>query len=130
MIIISSLNVLIILMEENYFQKGVLLLVTQTHMSNARLYPLFLLFFFSLFFLLSSLFPSRCSHFSNFGLLFSSSSNDDWTTYRIVSISLFFGTWVVLGLFILVVEVSVNFRVAFGFETATENQRRVLGEEE
>ena len=89
---------------------------------------LLLFFHFPLISLSPSPLPPRCSHFSNFGLLFSASSNEDWTTFRILSISLFLGAWVILGVFMLLVQFSASFRVTFGFESGSEFQSRVLGD--
>ena len=68
-----------------------------------------------------------CSHFSNFALLFGTISNDDWTTFRIVSISLLFGTWLVLFVFMMLVCFSHPFRKLFHLESTKEVASRVLG---
>ena len=86
-------------------------------MSYSFCFACFFFFFF---------FPCSCTHFSNFGLLFGS-SNEDWTTLRILSVSLFGGVWVALFVFMTLVTVSHAFRVKFHFETAVENKGRVLG---
>ena len=69
----------------------------------------------------------RCHHFSNFGLLFGVELNDDWTTYRIVSLALFCGVWVLLLIFFTLVIFSAEFRIVFHLETGAEKTQRALG---
>ena len=69
----------------------------------------------------------RCHHFSNFGLLFGIEFNDDWTTYRIVSLALLCGVWVLLLIFFALVIFSAEFRIVFRLETGAEMTQRALG---
>jgi len=71
----------------------------------------------------------KCVHLSNFGLLFTGGEGqEEWTTYRIISIALLGGVWVLLGLFMLLVTVSRRFQVMVGAETAIAKDARVLGD--
>ena len=67
-------------------------------------------------------------HFSNFGLLFSTSSAENWTTYRIVSVALLVATWVLLTLLLLMTTFSSKFRELFGFRTISEKDSFILGD--
>ena len=72
--------------------------------------------------------PFRCTHFSNFGLLYSPTTNEKWTTYRILSISLLFFVWfIVIIPFFLVVHFMKSFRMRFNLETKTEKRYRIFG---
>ena len=75
----------------------------------------------------NSLLPHRCTHFSNFGLLFDQSSNDDWTVYRILSLSLFCFCWLLLLVFFALVSWSHSFRIVWKMETHVERRSRVMG---
>jgi len=65
-------------------------------------------------------------HFSNLALLFSSSSADDWTTYRIVSLALLLGVWLFLAIFFLLLQFSPWFRKTFGLMSTGEMADRQL----
>jgi len=70
------------------------------------------------------LFFHRVLHFSNFALLFSTGSNDDWTTLRIISLSLLAGVWVFIIIFFSFVSFSNSFRKFFHLESLVENKSR------
>eukprot|EP00008_Paramoeba_atlantica_P000101 CAMPEP_0201502450 /NCGR_PEP_ID=MMETSP0151_2-20130828/84137_1 /ASSEMBLY_ACC=CAM_ASM_000257 /TAXON_ID=200890 /ORGANISM="Paramoeba atlantica, Strain 621/1 / CCAP 1560/9" /LENGTH=701 /DNA_ID=CAMNT_0047896043 /DNA_START=1377 /DNA_END=3482 /DNA_ORIENTATION=- len=68
----------------------------------------------------------HCYHLSNFGaLLFPEDGNEDWTTLRIVSISLLFGTW--LFLILLFLFASSPYAHVLGLESVNAQNQRVLG---
>ena len=72
--------------------------------------------------------PPSCDHYSNFGLLFSSCSSEDWTIWRILTLSLFGFMWCILLILWALVVFSKKFRRASGTETAVEKKNRVLGQ--
>ena len=70
----------------------------------------------------------ECPHFSNFGVIFSGESgNESWTTYRILSLALLCGLWVLILLFMCTTCVSTRFQEFFHLETQRRNNKRVLG---
>jgi GPCR proteolysis site, GPS, motif len=68
----------------------------------------------------------RCTHFSDFSLLFGD-QGDDWTTIRIVSVSLLAAVWVSLFLFGMLLHFSATFRRIFHLETSSEKEKNFLG---
>ena len=70
----------------------------------------------------------RCDHYSNFGLLFSSCNSEEWTIWRILSLSFLLSFWVILIIFFTLVLGCQRFRVWGGLETMVEKRTRVLGE--
>ena len=139
-LIYRPLNVLITLQEDFLKLLGVKPLILLILTSIARLFFLFFKILFFLFYLFvlfciefnsfpSFLSPSlSCVHFSNFGLLFGSRSNEDWTTYRILSLALLGGVWTIMTIFFLLVTCSQLFRIHFHLETSIEIRSRVLGD--
>ena len=72
-----------------------------------------------------------CPHFSSFGILFDAGEgSEEWTVFRIASLSLLAVMWVFLAVFVTAVTFSSWFRVTFGFETEVARNSRVLGEEQ
>ena len=71
-----------------------------------------------------------CAHFSNFGVLMFggslSSKVDDWTTFRIISLSLTLAIWAFLALFFVTFTLSYDLRAFFGLLTHTEKADAVL----
>ena len=85
--------------------------------------PILTVFFFFFFFFF------RCTHFSNFGLLFGNESNEDWTIWRILSLAFWLGVWLLMVIFFALLQ-SSRFRVLTGLETQGEKLTRVLGVED
>ena len=68
-----------------------------------------------------------CSHLSSFGALFGGNgSNEEWTVYRIVSVSLLLSTWILLVTFFLLLVYFPGFAAATGLESAGSKAERDL----
>ena len=72
----------------------------------------------------------ECPHFSNFGVLFDAGTGgEEWTTYRVVSLGMLGGMWVLLLAFFALTLVSTTFQECAGLETSRAKNSRVLGNE-
>ena len=70
-----------------------------------------------------------CYHLSDFSVLFGGGSNEGWTIYRIISLSLLGATWMIMILFMVLITFSRNAQICLNAETTMVKDARVLGNE-